>query len=302
MYEITFADGPFGGVEETSRLYFSRPVIKSSKSTDTFKFYIGPKTQKTLAAYDDADKNSFKIQNTEITPIIVSRPLLGWLESILKFFLELFYKLIPNYGIAIILLTVLIKIIFYPLTKKSFESTSKMQGISPLVEEVRTKYKDNPTKMNQEMSALYKREGVNPMGGCLPMALQIPVFFALYGLLNNHFDLRGASFLFPWITDLSAPESIWNFAPFKLPFVGWSDLRLLPIIFVGSQIISTKFTQAQGAQSNSQMKMFTLAMPIVFFFILYDMPSGLLLYWIVTNVLSTGQQIFINKRKKTHSE
>ena len=140
------------------------------------------------------------------------------------------------------------------------------------------------------------------MGGCLPMALQIPVFFALYGLLNNHFDLRGATFLYPWIADLSAPESIWNFAPFKLPFVGWSDLRLLPIIFVGSQIISTKFTQAQGTQSNSQMKMFTLAMPIVFFFILYDMPSGLLLYWIVTNILSTGQQIFINRKNKAKSE
>jgi len=145
---------------------------------------------------------------------------------------------------------------------------------------------------------MYKQEGINPMGGCLPMLLQIPIFFAMYGLFSNHFDLRGAVFLPPWITDLSAPESIWNFAPVKLPILGWSDLRLLPILFVATQLISGKFMQTPGAGTNAQMKMMTYGIPVIFFFVLYDVPSGLLVYWIVMNILTIFQQAYIAKVKR----
>ena len=117
----------------------------------------------------------------------------------------------------------------------------------------------------------------------------------MYGLFNSHFDLRGAAFV-GWISDLSAPDSIWNFAPVTIPFLGWSDIRLLPILFVGTQLISSKMMQTPGAVSNTQMKMMTYGMPIVFFFILYDVPSGLLVYWIVQNVLSVFQQFVIKKK------
>ena len=130
------------------------------------------------------------------------------------------------------------------------------------------------------------------------MLLQIPIFFAMYGLFNSHFDLRGAAFLPPWITDLSAPESIWNFAPFKLPIVGWSDLRMLPILFVLTQLVSGKFMQTPAAGSNTQMKMMTYGMPVIFFFILYEVPSGLLVYWIVMNVLTIVQQLYIKKKSR----
>jgi YidC/Oxa1 family membrane protein insertase len=127
------------------------------------------------------------------------------------------------------------------------------------------------------------------------MVIQIPIFFAMYNLFNNHFDLRGAMFIPGWIPDLSLPESVFNFAPFRVPILGWSDIRLLPFLYVGSQLLYGKVTQTPDQKGNSQMKMMLYAMPVVFFFILYDVPSGLLLYWIMSNVLTMVQQLIINK-------
>jgi YidC/Oxa1 family membrane protein insertase len=209
-------------------------------------------------------------------------------------------QFVPNYGIAIIILTILVKALLFPLTHKSYESTAKMQELSPKMQEVREKYKDNPQKMNAEMANMYKKEGVNPLGGCLPLMLQLPFFIAMFGLFNNHFDLRGATFIPGWINDLSAPESILNFGSFTLPILGWNDLRLLPILFVGTQLITSKIMQNPGA-STQQMRMITYMLPIVFFFVLYNMPSGLLVYWIVTNVLTAAQQYFNNRKKHRHA-
>ena len=134
------------------------------------------------------------------------------------------------------------------------------------------------------------------------MVIQIPIFFAMYNLFNNHFDLRGAMFIPGWIPDLSRPESIYNFpGNFTLPLLGWTAIRLLPFIYVGSQLLYGKVTQTPGQQGNTQMKVMLYAMPVVFFFILYDVPSGLLLYWIMSNILTMVQQMAIIKymaRKK----
>jgi YidC/Oxa1 family membrane protein insertase len=236
--------------------------------------------------------------------VVTSSILIGWLANIMKYILDFFYLLIPNYGVAIILLTLLTKLVFLPLTFKSSESMAKMAALNPKMAEIRARLKDKPDKMNQELAALYKKEKVNPLGGCLPMLLQIPVFFALYNLLNNHFELRGALFITGWIPDLSAPEAILNF-PFTIPLLGWTALRGLPILMVVSQILSSKFTQPTGTpqQGGAQAKMFMYVLPVVFLFILYDMPSGLVLYWTVQNILSTAQQVYINwLRKKKDTE
>ncbi len=300
-YTTVLSTKPADGIPAADRLFLERPVINASKITDVFRFYVGPKVQRTLDSYDRTDLNAWGLSNLKFGDVQDSRVLLGWLENILKFFLQLFYKVVPNYGIAIILLTILVKVVLYPLTRKSFQSTARMQQLAPKIEELKAKFKDNANKMNQEMAALYKKEGVNPIGGCLPMLLQFPIFIAMYGLFNNHFDLRGATFIPGWITDLSAPESIWHFGNgFQLPILGWTDLRLLPIIYVASQIISSRLTQTPGTTSNSQMKLMTLGLPVVFFFILYNVPSGLLVYWIVTNVLSAGQQYYITKIRYPH--
>lgn len=305
-YVISFSQLPVAGQENASRMFFSRPVVKSTNFIDTFKFYIGPKSSSELRRYDSADTNGFGMTKMELDRVLDSGAILGWLQAILKWLLISFHKLIPNYGVAIILLTIVVKIVLYPLTKKSFESSAKMSALSPKMKEIQDKYKNNPQKLNAELAALYKREGVSPLSGCFPILLQMPIFFALYGLLNSFFELRGAGFLEPWITDLSQPDSIWNFAPTSILFIG-SDIRLLPILMAVSQIISSKLMQPAGSsggssQQQSQMKMMTYAMPVIFLFVLYDVSSGLLLYWTMTNILSIGQQLYINHRQKVKAK
>ncbi len=299
-YRMAFSAKPEDGVPETSKLLIERPIAKTSKVTDTFRFYLGPKTGKALSVYDNVDQNAYKLKDMHLNAVVETSGILGPVESVLKWFLMIFYKIIPNYGVAIILLTLLVKIIMFPLTKKGSESTIKMQALSPKIKEIQDKYKDNPNKMNQEMAEFYKREGYNPMSGCLPMIIQIPIFFAMYNLFNNHFDLRGAMFIPGWIPDLSVPDTVWNFSPVTIPLLGWSNLRILPFLYVASQLVYGKVTQTPDQQNNSQMKMMLYAMPIIFFFVLYDAPAGLLLYWIMSNMMTMVQQVALNKYLKGH--
>jgi YidC/Oxa1 family membrane protein insertase len=302
-YAMAFSSEPVSGIPEASRFFMTRPAQIGSKFSNTLRFYLGPKTQKALSVYDNADRNPYKLSKMNMAAVVDSSGILGPLEVAMKWFMLIFYKLIPNYGVSIILLTILVKIIMFPLTKKSSESTIRMQALSPKIKEIQEKYKDNPNKMNAEMAEFYKREGYNPLSGCLPMIIQIPIFFAMYNLFNNHFDLRGAMFIPGWIPDLSLPEYVWDFSPFKLPLLNWSHLRLLPFIYLGSQLLYGKVTQTPDQQGNSQMKMMLYIMPIVFFFMLYDVPAGLLLYWIMSNLLTMVQQVAINKylaQKKAH--
>jgi YidC/Oxa1 family membrane protein insertase len=299
-YDINLVETKDGELPQVNEIVFSRPPIKSSNNEDVFKFYFGPKLNKYLQPYNKADENGFAMKDLNLDEVVDSSSILGWLEWLLQKGLSSVYKIIPNYGIAIILLTVFIKIVLFPLTKKSTQSTARMSALAPQMEELKAQYKDQPDKLNKAMGEMYKKEGVSPMGGCLPMLIQFPFFIAMYGLLNKYFEFRGAVFIPGWITDLSAPESIFHFA-FTVPLVNWSDIRLLPILFVGSQILSTKITQsnqpAAGANASS-MKMMMYGMPIMFFFILYNAPSGLLVYWIFSNVFSLFQQMYTNRHLK----
>jgi YidC/Oxa1 family membrane protein insertase len=295
QFDLCFSDKAEPGLPAAARLNIIRPAANTPKITDTYRFYLGPKTQEALAVYNTG-VNAFGLKDAQLIEAASTRGILSPLEKALKWLLLIFYKLTPNYGIAIILLTLLVKIVFFPLTKKGSEATLRMQALAPKIKELQEKYKDNPQKLNTEMAAFYKTEGYNPLSGCLPMLLQIPIFFAMYNLFNNHFDLRGAMFIPHWIPDLSLPEAIWNFPDgFRLPLLGWNALRLLPFIYVGSQLLYGKVTQTPDQQGNTQMKMMLYVMPIVFFFILYDVPSGLLIYWIFSNLLTMAQQVGINK-------
>jgi YidC/Oxa1 family membrane protein insertase len=210
--------------------------------------------------------------------------------------LFLFVKLVPNWGVAIILLTLVTKIVFLPLTFKSSESMARMATLNPKIQEIRTRLKDKPERMNQEMAELYKKEKVNPLSGCLPLLLQIPIFFSLYNLFNTAFELRGAMFIPGWIPDLSVAESVYNL-PFS--FLGIDAIRLLPLIMLGTQILSSRIMQPPSSDaSGAQMKLLNYAMPVVFLFMLYNMPAGLTLYWTVQNILSVVQQVYINWMRK----
>jgi YidC/Oxa1 family membrane protein insertase len=301
-YLITYDTREMEGVNEQSSMYFSRPEIKSSRNTDKFLFYIGPKKIDILKRYNDPEKNAYKLEDMKFNEISSRSALIGWLVEILKFFLELFHRLIPNYGVAIILVTILLKVLLFPLTRKSYESTARMQTLQPKMNELREKYKNNPQKLNQEMAAMYKKEGVSPLGGCLPMLLQFPILIAFYSLLNTHFALRGAVFIPGWINDLSAPEAIVSFTPIRFLSFEFGAIRALPFIMLVTTFLSSKLMQSPGTDaSGNNMKMMTYLMPIMFFFILYNMPSGLLLYWTMQNIFTVAQQWYISHRRQKKS-
>jgi YidC/Oxa1 family membrane protein insertase len=215
----------------------------------------------------------------------------GWFDIIAKPMiagLSLANRVTHNYGIDIILLTILIKIIFYPLSVKSYKSMKEMQKMQPVIQKLKEKYKDDKGKLNAEMMDIYKKKGVNPMGGCLPMVIQIPVFFALYKALSGAIELRHAPFML-WINDLSAPEDLFTFhvMGYALP------LRILPLVMGVTQVIQQKMTPTSVDPMQEKMMLF---MPIFFTFLFWGFPAGLVLYWLVNNVISIAQQYYINKK------
>jgi YidC/Oxa1 family membrane protein insertase len=285
------------GVSLTSSIYLTRPAVKSAHTSDTFRFYIGPQLKKDMTIYNNAEDNNFGVSGLNLEMALDSSTALGWLESFLMWILNIFYKIIPNYGIGIILVTFLLKFILYPLTKASMSSTAKMSELGPQMQEIKDKYPDNPQKQNELMAALYKKEKINPMGGCLPMLIQFPILIAFFGLLNKHFELRGAMFIPGWISDLSQPDTVLTFG-FHIPLLG-NQLHILPLLYTVSMIYSMKITQntQSSGQQQGMMKFMTYGMPLIFFFWLYNSPSGLMLYWSVLNAISIVQQLITNRKQ-----
>lgn len=284
-------------ISQKDTVYMTRTASGNSRTTDVYSFYVGPQLSSTLSIYDNAKDNVFGLSDHNLKKAL-DVSWLSWLETILKWALEGFYFLIPNYGVAIILLTLLVKALLIPLSKKGTESTAKMSALQPKIQEIQTKYKDDPEAQNAAVSKLYKEEGINPMGSCLPMLIQFPIFIGLYGLLNKDFSLRGAMFIPGWITDLSIPETVFTL-PFNIPLLG-AKIHLLPILYTLSMIFSMKITQNSTASSGANKGMtwfMSYGMPIIFFFVLYNAPSGLLVYWSMSNLLSIIQQLVINKKK-----
>jgi YidC/Oxa1 family membrane protein insertase len=211
---------------------------------------------------------------------------LGWRwivpfsKLLIKFF-QMVHTVVPNYGLCIIILSVLVKVAFYPLSRKSVESMRDMQRLKPEMERISEKFKDDPQKKNQATLELYKKHKVNPLGGCLPVLVQMPVFIALYNVLNTAVELRKAPFLL-WIGDLSAPDRVGSVA--GLP------IHILPLVMAGTMIWQQKLTPTDPRQAAM-----AFIMPVVMTVFFYAMPSGLVLYWTVTNLMAIGQQIWINR-------
>lgn len=204
--------------------------------------------------------------------------------------LEMTHKIFRNYGVSIIVLTALLNLILFPLTRASYMSMKRMQLIQPQMNKLREQNKKNPEKLNREMMELYKKYKVNPFGGCLPMVLQMPVFIALYVALSKAVILIGAPFL--WIKDLSSPDSVP--LPFSLPFIG-HEIHLLPVIMTLAMALQQRFTQikieGQDPAMEAQQKMMAVMMPVIFLFIFYSMPSGLVLYWLTNTLLMAAYQL-----------
>ncbi len=217
----------------------------------------------------------------------------GWFDVIAKPFLiamNFIYDFIGNYGIAIIIVTLLTKLIFWPLTRKSYQSMKSMQKLQPHIKRIREKYKDDKQRMNQEIMQMYKTYKVNPAGGCLPMLVQIPVFIAFYKVLGNAIELRHAPFML-WINDLSAPDRLP--IGFDIPYVG-AGLPVLTLLMGASMFLQQKMTPTTGDPTQAKMMML---MPVVFTIMFINFPAGLVLYWLVNNIFSVGQQYLTNRSK-----
>ena len=279
-----------------AQVMITRKAIMESSAKDSYYFYVGPRTEKDLRVYNNAEDNPWGLSSLKLNESLESTGVLSWLESILKWCMELLYKIIPNWGVSIIILTIVIKILLFPLTKKSSMATLKMQELQPKIQEIQEKYRGQPEKLNVEMSKVYKESGYNPLSGCLPLLLQLPLIFAMYNLFNNYFEFRGAMFIPGWIPDLSVGDIVR--LPATLPILG-DQVHLLPVIYLVSQLLFGKITQSSAMGSNSmQMKIMMYGMPIIFFFIFYNAPAGLLLYWTVSNILQLFQQMIINRMMK----
>lgn len=219
----------------------------------------------------------------------------GWVDIIAKpclWFMNFIHRFIPNYGIAIIILTIVTRLAFWPLANKSYKSMNDMRKLQPLMQELREKHKGDKAKLNQEMMALYRTYKINPMGGCLPMLIQLPVFFALYRMLYQAIELRHAPF-FGWINDLSAPDRLFEFGV-KIPFMQAPyGIPVLTLIMGATMLLQQKMSPAPGDPTQAKMMML---MPIVFTFIFINFPSGLVLYWLVSNLVSIAQQYYTLKK------
>ena len=217
----------------------------------------------------------------------------GWFDIIAKptlWLLNWFYSFCHNYGVAIILVTILFKAIFWPISQKGMKSMKNMQKLQPKMVKIKEKYKNDPAKMNQEVMNLYKTYKVNPLGGCLPMMLQIPVFFALYKVLLMGIELRHAPFML-WINDLSAPDRLW--IGFDIPYLG--GLPILTLLMGASMFYQQKLTPTSADPTQAKIMMF---LPVIFTFMFLNFASGLVLYWFVNNLLSILQQMLINRESK----
>jgi YidC/Oxa1 family membrane protein insertase len=231
----------------------------------SFKILLGPKDPEMLRAAGDHLDRAIDF---------------GWFWFIaipLLHLLRFFDAILGNYGVAIILLTVLVKAATIPLTRAQYRSMQKMQQIQPHLEKLRERYKDDASGMQREMMDLYKRHGVNPFSGCVPMVLQIPIFVGLYNALLNAIELRHAPFV-GWITDLSAPDRL---------VIAGIGIPVLVIVMGASMLAQQWMTPMQGDPTQRRMMMF---MPVVFTAMFLNFPSGLVLYWLVNNVISIGQQ------------
>jgi YidC/Oxa1 family membrane protein insertase len=276
-----------GGVIDKYSLSISKNINNFAYAKDAYNFYFGPIEYSTLKAHHPTmtsivDFGSFLGLTFIIRPIA---------EYIMLPLLKFLHSFIPNYGIVIIIFSLIIKILLHPLTKQSMTSMKKIQLLQPMMNEIREKYKDDPQKMNQEVMKLYQTYGINPAGGCLPILLQMPILIALYGLFRATIELRQQPFML-WIKDLSVPDTIVHL-PFRLPFFMINEISGLALL-----LGITMFIQQKMSVTDPRQKAMIYIMPILFTLLFNSFPSGLNLYYFMFNLFSIGQQYYTNKFSK----
>ena len=266
-----------GKARDNQNVYSYKAHFQAKEPGSRLSLYLGPLEYKRIK---DLGVGLSSIMNFGIAPI---RPISKGVLWLLKFL----HQFIPNYGLVLVLFSIFVKILVYPLTKKSYQSTKEMQAIQPLVADLKEKHKKDPTKLNKATMKLYKEHGVNPLGGCLPLLLQMPLLFALFQVFRSTIELRNAPFIF-WINDLSGPDIVYNL-PFSLPIYG-DHIAVLPLIMGITMFLQQKMmpTQASG-----QQKFMSYFMTGFFILLFNNFPSGLNLYYTLFNVFTILQQKYL---------
>ena len=243
-----------------------------AKKDYSVNFYLGPKNYTHLKTYDLGFEKT------------VDFGFFGFLGKIAFSILSFFYKLTHNYGWAIIMLTVVIQILVLPLTLKSFKSAAAMKRVQPIIKDIQIKYKDSPQRLQAEMLNVYKSQKVNPLGGCLPMLLQLPIFWAFFTMLRNAYELRNEGWIL-WVKDLSAADQFMQLGSF--------NLNILPLIMGIGMFFQQRMT---AVTSDPTQKKMMYIMPVVFTFMFWSFPSGLVIYWLTNSIISMMEQYFIIKK------
>lgn len=275
----------------------AKHTIKSGSSiTDNYSVFMGPKVRRTFSKYYLEESYESIFQESFLG--LNLRPL----TYILDIILNALYNVTKDYAWAILLFTFLFKVVTFPLNHASYKSMKKMQLVNPKIERIREQYKDNPEKLNAEIMAIYKKEKINPLGGCLPMLLPFPLLIAFFYLMQSMVELRNTPFL--WITDLSSPDKLFVF-PAGIPILGGLNFNLFPIVMALTSYLSMKLQPSSSAAGSgaaaTQMKMMTTIFPLMMLFMFYNFASGLALYWTAQNIFGVIQQFITSKIDKSAS-
>lgn len=279
--EFLISDSKYGHNKIASLRSSSVIIEKGGEKVYRFRILLAPKKNHILESF------GYGFKNLEDGGIL--RPIYSFFALVLKFF----YSITGSWGIAVILISIFIKILLEPLSIKAAVSMKRLQLITPKIKEVQQKYKNDPQKANAEIAELYRVYGANPASGCLPLLLQIPIFIALYNVLVGFIELKGQSFL--WIHDLTKPDTILYIKELEGFFILPASINLLPIIMTAISLLQT-YLSSSKTQTQQTATMWIL--PIVFMFIFWNLPSALVMYWTIQTLLGTIEQYIINKTIK----
>ena len=284
--EGSYSLGLGGDMRDAAEWYDVEIQAKGVDPGQRYGVYLGPKSYDLLRQQNrDLSDNYRELEMEEFMEygFAMFRPIIKPITNLnLRAFLAL-HPLIPNYGVVIIVFSVLIKIVVFPLTHKSLEAAARMQQLQPKIAAMREKYPDDQQKVSREMMKLYKEEGVNPLGGCLPMVIQMPILFSLFNVFRGAIELRQSEFVF-WITDLSQPDRL---------FIGGFEIHLLPLLMAVSTFVQSKMTMKDPKQA-----IMVYIMPVFMTWIFWSMSSGLVLYWTMFNLLTILQQHVMERVKR----
>jgi YidC/Oxa1 family membrane protein insertase len=254
-------------------MWVNLPMAVEGATHQRFTVYAGPVDYRIIKEFDSRI-------DREVTRIVdFGGKLVAPLAKAAHWFLTQIHSVIPNYGVAILILSILLRVVFHPLTVKSLRAQRRMQALKPHLDKINEEYKDNPEERAKKTLEFQRKHGMNPLSGCLPMLVQMPVFIALYGMLMNAIELRKAPFVL-WMQDLAAPDKVGEIAGVPI--------HVLPILMAGSMFIQQRMTPTDPRQAPMMM-----LMPVMLLVFFYSLPSGLVLYWTITNLLTIAQQMMM---------